>query len=165
MPNGGVRKRFKAFELDAVMLVLPSLEEWLPQGHLARFVGELVDDELDLTRFYASYAQAKGQPPYDPRLMLRILLYGYCVGVRSSREQERACSDVVAFRWLCAQQAPDFRSIGRFRERHLAALANVFLQAWELCRAAGLVSLGLLNWTGRRSGRTPRGIRPCPMPG
>lgn len=140
--NGGARKRFKAFEPDAVMLVPPSLDEWLPQGHLARFIGELVDGELDLTRFYASYAKAKGQPPYDPRLMLRILLYGYCVGVRSSRELERACTDVVAFRWLCAQQAPDFRSIGRFRERHLAALANVFLQALELCRAAGMVSLG-----------------------
>ncbi len=140
--KGGIHKRFKAFEPDAVMLVPPSLDEWLPQGHLARFIGELVDGELDLTRFYASYAKAKGQPPYDPRLMLRILLYGYCVGVRSSRELERACTDVVAFRWLCAQQAPDFRSIGRFRERHLAALANVFLQALELCRAAGMVSLG-----------------------
>ena len=140
--NGGARKRFKAFEPDAVMLVPPSLEEWLPQGHLARFIAELVDGELDLTRFYASYAKAKGQPPYEPRLMLRILLYGYCVGVRSSRELEKACTDVVAFRWLAAQQAPDYRSIGRFRERHLAALANVFLQALELCRAAGLVSLG-----------------------
>ena len=140
--NGGANKRFKAFESDAVMLVPPSLDEWLPQGHLARFIGELVDTELDLTRFYASYAKAKGQPPYDPRLMLRIVLYGYCVGVRSSRELEKACTDVVAFRWLAAQQAPDFRSIGRFRERHLAALANVFLQALELCRAAGLVSLG-----------------------
>ncbi len=140
--NGGINKRFKAFEPNAVMLVPPSLDEWLPQDHLARFIGELVDTELDLTRFYASHAKAKGQPPYDPRLMLRVLLYGYCVGVRSSRELEKACTDVVAFRWLAAQQAPDFRSIARFRERHLAALGNVFLQALELCRAAGMVSLG-----------------------
>ncbi|GAB3543764.1 hypothetical protein GCM10027403_38180 [Arthrobacter tecti] len=140
--NGGVRKRFRAFEPDAVMLVPPSLDEWLPRGHLARFIAELVEAELDLTRFYASYAKAKGQPPYDPRLMLRVVLYGYCVGVRSSRELEKACTDVVAFRWLAAQQAPDFRSIARFRERHLAALANVFLQALELCRAAGMVKLG-----------------------
>ncbi|WP_247647397.1 transposase, partial [Arthrobacter sp. E3] len=96
--NGGVNKRFKAFEPDAVMLVPPSLDEWLPQDHLARFIGELVDEELDLDRFYKAYAKAKGQPPYDPRLMLRIVLYGYCVGVRSSRELERACTDVVAFR-------------------------------------------------------------------
>lgn len=140
--NGGANKRFKAFEPDAVMLVPPSLDEWLPQSHVARFVAELVDVELDLTRFYVSYAKAKGQPPYDPRLMLRILLYGYCVGVRSSRELEKACTDVVAFRWLAAQQAPDFRSIARFRERHLTALANVFLQALELCRATGMLSLG-----------------------
>lgn len=140
--NGGINKRFKPFDPDAVMLVPPSLDEWLPEGHLARFIAELVDDELDLGRFYASYAKAKGQPPYDPRLMLRIVLYGYCVGVRSSRELEKACTDVVAFRWLAAQQAPDFRSIGRFRERHLAALAGVFLQALELCQAAGMVKLG-----------------------
>lgn len=148
--NGGVKKRFKAFEPDAVMLVPPSLDEWLPTNHLARFIAELVDDELDLTRFYASYAKAKGQPPYDPRLMLRIVLYGYCVGVRSSRQLEKACTDVVAFRWLAAQQAPDFRSIGRFRERHLAALANVFLQALELCRAAGMVKLGQVALDGTK---------------
>ncbi len=100
--RGGVNKRFKPFEPDAVMLVPPSLDEWLPEGHLARFIGELVDTELDLTRFYGSHKKAKGQPPYDPRLMLRIVLYGYCVGVRSSREIERACTDVVAFRWLAA---------------------------------------------------------------
>ena len=132
--NGGVNKRFKAFEPDAVMLVPPSLEEWLPQDHLARFIAELVDTELDLDRFYTSYARARGQPPYDPRLMLRIVLYGYCVGVRSSRQIERACTDVVAYRWLAAQQGPDFRSIARFRERNLAALANVFLQALEQCK-------------------------------
>lgn len=124
------------------MLVPPSLDEWLPQGHLSRFIAELVDTELDLSRFYASYARAKGQPPYDPRLMLRIVLYGYCVGVRSSRELEKACTDMVAFRWLAAQQAPDFRSIGRFRERHLPALVDMFVQALELCRAAGMVKLG-----------------------
>lgn len=148
--NGGANKRFRAFEPHAVMLVPPSLDEWLPGNHLARFIADLVEEELDLGRFYASYAKAKGQPPYDPRLMVRVLLYGYCVGVRSSRELERACTDVVAFRWLAAQQAPDFRSIGRFRQRHLAALGNVFLQALELCRAAGLVSLGRVALDGTK---------------
>lgn len=148
--NGGAKKRFRDFDPNAVMLVPPSLDEWLPEGHLARFLAELVENELDLERFYASYAKAKGQPPYDPRLMLRILLYGYCTGVRSSRELERACTDVVSFRWLSAQQAPDFRSIARFRERHLAAFANVFLQALELCRAAGLVKLGKVALDGTK---------------
>lgn len=148
--HGGANKRFRPFEPGAVMLVPPSLDEWLPADHLARFIAELVDHELDLGRFYKSYAKAKGQPPYDPRLMLRIVLYGYCVGVRSSRELERSCTDVVAFRWLAAQQGPDFRSIGRFRERHLAALANVFLQALELCQAAGMVKLGKVALDGTK---------------
>jgi len=148
--GAGIHKRFRAFEPDAVMLVPPSLDEWLPQNHLSRFIAEIVETELDLDRFYSSYRKIKGQPPYDPRLMVRVLLYGYCVGVRSSRELERACVDVVAFRWLSAQQAPDFRSIGRFRKRHLAALGNVFLDALELCRAAGMVSLGRVALDGTK---------------
>jgi transposase len=148
--GAGIHKRFRAFEPDAVMLVPPSLDEWLPENHLSRFIAELVETSLDLDRFYSSYRKVKGQPPYDPRLMVRVLLYGYCVGVRSSRELERACVDVVAFRWLSAQQTPDFRSIGRFRKRHLAALGNVFLQALELCRAAGMVSLGRVALDGTK---------------
>ena len=148
--GAGVNKRFRAFEPHAVMLVPPSLDEWLPQTHLSRFIADVVETQLDLSKFYASYGKTKGQPPYDPRLMVRVLLYGYCVGVRSSRELERACVDVVAFRWLAGQQAPDFRSIGRFRKRHLAALGNVFLQALELCRAAGMVSLGQVALDGTK---------------
>ena len=148
--GAGVNKRFRAFEPAAVMLVPPSLDEWLPQNHLSRFIADIVETQLDLKKFYASYAKTKGQPPYDPRLMVRVLLYGYCVGVRSSRELERVCVDVVAFRWLAAQQAPDFRSIARFRKRHLASLGNVFLQALELCRAAGMVSLGQVALDGTK---------------
>ena len=148
--NAGANKRFKPFDPDRVMMVPPSLDEWLPEGHLSRFIAEIVDAELDLSRFYAAYAKAKGFPPYDPRLMVRVLVYGYCVGVRSSRELERACMDVVAFRWLSAQQFPDFRSFARFRKRHLAALGNVFLQALELCRAAGMVSLGQVALDGTK---------------
>ncbi|WP_425266253.1 transposase, partial [Cryobacterium luteum] len=97
-----MNKRFRTFEPAAVMLVPPSLDEWLPQNHLSRFIADIVETQLDLKKFYASYAKSKGQPPYDPRLMVRVLLYGYCVGVRSSRELERVCVDVVAFRWLAA---------------------------------------------------------------
>ena len=148
--GAGINKRFRAFEPGAVMLVPPSLDEWLPENHLSRFIAELVETSLDLGRFYSTYRKVKGQPPYDPRLMVRVLLYGYCVGVRSSRELERACVDVVAFRWLSGQQTPDFRSIGRFRKRHLAALGNVFFQALELCRAAGMVSLGRVALDGTK---------------
>ena len=148
--RGPVDKTFRPFQPDQIFLVPPSLDEWLPQNHLSRFIADIVETQLDLKKFYASYATPKGQPPYDPRLMSRVLLYGYCVGVRSSRELERVCVDVVAFRWLAAQQAPDFRSIARFRKRHLSSLGNVFLQALELCRAAGMVSLGQVALDGTK---------------
>ena len=76
--GAGVNKRFRAFEPAAVMLVPPSLDEWLPQHHLSRFIADIVETQLDLKKFYASYAKTKGQPPYDPRLMVRVLLYGFC---------------------------------------------------------------------------------------
>jgi transposase len=148
--GAGVNKGFRAFDPDAVMLVPPSLNDWLPQDHLPRFIADVVEAQLDLSRFYASYTKIQGPPPYDPRLMIRVLFYGYCVCVRSSRELERVCVDVVAFRWLAAQQAPDFRSLGRFRKHHLAALRNVFLEALELCRPAGMVSLGQVAWDGTK---------------
>lgn len=69
-------------------LVPPSLDEWLPQNHLSRLIADVVETQLDLSKFYASYAKSKGQPPYDPRVLVRVLLYWYCVGVRSSRESE-----------------------------------------------------------------------------
>lgn len=72
--KGGANRRFRPFEPDAVMLVPPSLEGWPPANHLARFIAELVDNKLDLSRFYTAHAKAKGQPTYDPRLMLRIML-------------------------------------------------------------------------------------------
>ncbi|TFB63310.1 transposase [Cryobacterium sp. TMT1-62] len=127
-----------------------SLVEWLPQNHLSPFIADIVETQLDLTKVYASYAKSKGQPPYDPRLMVRVLLYGYCVGIRSSRELARVRVDMVAFRWLAAQQAPDFRSIAQFRKRHLSSLGNVFLQALELGRTAGMVSLGQVALDGTK---------------
>ena len=105
-----------------------SLVEWLPQNHLSPFIADIVETQLDLTKVYASYAKSKGQPPYDARLMVRVLLYGYCVGIRSSRELARVRVNVVAFRWLAAQQAPDFRSIAQFRKRHLSSLGNASLR-------------------------------------
>ena len=84
------------------MLLPPSLDDWLPALHLARFIAELVDEHLDLSRIRAAYTEGRGGPPYDPRLMVRILLYGYSIGVRSSRAIEVKCTDDVAFRWPAA---------------------------------------------------------------
>lgn len=145
-----VAKRFRPFDPSQAFVLPPSLDEWLPQEHLARFVGELVDDHLDLARFLAVFTETRGAPPYDPRLLLRVVLYGYCIGVRSSRELERACIDQVAFRWLAAGQTPGFRTIARFRKQHLSALAHVFLDALTLCQAAGMVKLGRVALDGTK---------------
>lgn len=117
-------KRFRAFDPHQVLPLPPSLDDWLPQDHLAQFVADRVDEVLDLGPVPADYTEKRGYPPYDPRLMARLLIYGYTTGVRSSRAIQRKCAEDIAFRCLAADQAPDFRSISRFRRRHLDALAG-----------------------------------------
>jgi transposase len=105
---------------------------------------------LDLTDLYASYEEVSGAPPYDPRMMLKLLLYAYSIGVTSSREVERRCATDVAFRWLSANAAPDYRSIARFRRRHLCAVDSLFVQVLALCSEAGLVKLGRVALDGTK---------------
>jgi transposase len=146
----GAAKTFRAYDPDQVLLMAPSLADWVPEGHLARFVSDLVDEALDLSVIYAAYVDERGFPPYDPRLMVKLLVYGYATGTPSSRKlEERTYSD-VAVRFLCANQHPDFRPIARFRKRHLEALAELFVQALRLCRQAGLVGLGTLALDGTK---------------
>lgn len=149
-PKAPVDKTFRVFAPDQGLLLPPSLDDWLPEEHLARFVADLVDEHLDLSRIHAVYTEGRGGPPYDPRLMVRILLYGYTIGVRSSRAIERKCVDDVPFRWLAAGAAPDYRAIARFRKRHLSALGHLFVQALALCQAAGMVSLGRVALDGTK---------------
>jgi len=136
-------KSFRACDLDQMYLLPPSLQDWLPEDHLARFLAE-VSGELDLQPIYAAYEQrdGRGQAAYDPRMMVRLLLYGYCVGKRSSRQIEKATYDDVAFRYLSADQHPDHDTIAAFRQQHLEALAGLFGQVLRLCREAGLVQVG-----------------------
>jgi transposase len=119
-------------------------------AHLARFIADLVDEHLDLSGFYAGYKEGRGGPPFDPRLMVRVLLMGYTTGIRSSRKLEAAYWDIVAFRWLAGGQAPAYRAIAKFRKRHLSALGHVFVQALELCQAAGMLSLGRVALDGTK---------------
>ena len=132
-----VDKTFRVFDPGQGLLLPPSLDDWLPAEHLARFIAELVDEHLDLSRIRAGYTDGRGAPPYDPRLMVRILLYGYSIGVRSSRAIEVKCTDDVPFRWLAAGAAPDYRAIARFRKRHLSALGHLFVQASVWSRRGG----------------------------
>jgi transposase len=146
----GAAKTFRPYDQGQVLLMAPSIQDWVPDGHLARFVSDLVDEALDLSAIYGAYEEERGFPPYDPRLMVELLVYGYATGTPSSRRlEERTYSD-VAVRFLCADQHPDFRPIARFRKRHLAALADLFVQALRLCRQAGLVGLGTLALDGTK---------------
>lgn len=143
-------KAFRAYDPEQVLLMSPVLAEWIPEGDLAHFVGDLVEDVLDLSGVYRSYESERGYPPYDPRLMLKLLVYGYANGICSSRKLERATHRDVAIRMLCAGQHPDYRSIARFRARHLEALSELFVEALRLCAKAGLVSLGQLALDGTK---------------
>lgn len=136
-------KTFRPYDLDQRLLLPPDLRDWLPPGHLALFISDVVD-EMDLSEIVRSYeaGDGRGQPPYHPALMVKMLLYAYCVGRPSARKIERATYEDVAFRVLAADQHPDHDSVAEFRRRHLAALANLFGQVLQLCQRAGLVTLG-----------------------
>ena len=147
----GEEKTFRPYCPEQVVLMAPVLAEWLPEGHLAHFVSDLVESgALDLSAVYAAYEEERGFPPYDPRLMVKLLVYGYAVGVVSSRKLERASYEDVAVRMLCADQHPDYRSVARFRRRHLEALSGLFVQSLRLCREAELVGLGSLALDGTK---------------
>ena len=124
-------------------LLLPAaLQKWLPVDHLAYFISDLVE-HLDLSAITARYqGEERGGPPYHPRMMVKVLLYGYCTGVASSRRIAQRLHEDIAFRVLAANNTPDFRTIADFRKDHLAALSGLFLQVLELCQRARLVKLG-----------------------
>jgi transposase len=144
-------KTFRRYDPDQVLLLAPVLSDWLPEGHLAHFVSDVVESgALDLSAVYDSYEEERGFPPYDPRLMVKLILYGYATGVVSSRRLERASYEDVAVRMLCADQHPDYRSIARFRKRHLEALGELFVQTLRLCEQARLVGLGALALDGTK---------------
>jgi transposase len=146
----GKAKTFRHYDPTQSFLLPPSLDDWLPEEHTARFVAEVVDEMVDLSSIYDSYVEASGAPPYDPAMMLKLLLYAYSTGVTSSREMERRCQIDVAFRWLSANAAPDYRSISRFRRRHALALDDLFIQVLALCASSGLVSLGRVALDGTK---------------
>jgi len=133
---------FLSCDRGQVMLLPASVAEWVPEGHLARFVVEVVE-RLDLTGFYAVYrADGSGRPAHDPAMMVALVLYNYAVGVRSSRVIERRCVEDVACRFVAANRAPDHVTINRFRSRHQDALSGLFGDVLGLCARAGMVRVG-----------------------
>ncbi len=136
-------KSFRADELNQSLLFPPSLHDWLPDNHLARFLADVVN-ALDLDAIYLSYNEkdGRGMSAYAPAMMVRVLLYGYATGIYSSRKIQAKSYDDVAFRFLSADEHPDHSTLAEFRKRHLHALAGLFTQALQLCAKAGLVKLG-----------------------
>ena len=137
--------------INQTLLFPPSLHDWLAEGHLARFLVDVVS-ALDLSAIYRSYAEkdGRGQAAYAPEMMVRLLLYGYANGVYSSRKIEKRTHEDVAFRYLSGDQHPDHATLAEFRKRHLEALAGLFTQALLLCAEAGLVKLGQVSIDGTK---------------
>jgi transposase len=139
---------FRPIDRDTGFLLPPSVDEWLPEKHLARFVVEVIDG-LDLSAMSGSY-RGTGSASYPPRLLLGILVYGYATGVFSSRKLERATYDSVAFRFVAANQHPDHDTIAAFRRRFLPRIEEVFVQVLLLAREMGLLRLGTVALDGTK---------------
>jgi len=135
-------KHFRPWRIDQTQLLPAAVEDYVPQGHVSRFVVALVRESLDLSAITASYTSGLGQPPFDPRMMTALLLNAYANGIYASRRMAKACAERADFMMIVAGDPPDFRTISDFRKRHLDALAGLFVQVLQLCRSAGLVKLG-----------------------
>jgi transposase len=143
-------QNFIAVDRDQVLLMPPSLQEWLPADHYAWFVLASVE-QMDLTDFVAAYRpDGHGRPAHDPGLMVALLIYAYSRGLCSSRGIERACVEDIAFRVIASNQKPDHATIARFRRRHEAALAGLFTEVLELCAEAGLAKVGMIAIDGSK---------------
>jgi transposase len=136
-------KTYRAWDVDQVWLLPPSVHDFVPAGHPAHLVRDLVREELDLSAVVADYErEERGQPPYHPAMMVALLLYAYTQGVYASRRIAKACEERLDVMAVTGMQRPDFRTISDFRKRHLAALSELFVQVLRLCRQVGLVNLG-----------------------
>src|SRR3954449_3038591 len=143
-------QRFIACDREQSFLMPPDVREWLPERHLAWFVIDAVE-EMDLDGFYAAHrVDGRCRPPYDPAMMVAVLVYAYARGIRSSRMIERACEEDVAFRVLAAQQRPDHATLARFVERHEDAIAGLFGEVLTLCARSGLVQVGVIAVDGTK---------------
>jgi transposase len=143
-------QNFLSCDRDQDFLMPPSVREWLPAGHLAWYLLDVVE-RFDLDAFYGEYrADGSGRPAHDPGMMVALLLYAYAVGERSSRRIERRCVEDVAFRVIAANRAPDHTTISRFRKRHAERLAELFVQVLAMCAKAGMVTVGTVAVDGTK---------------
>ena len=145
-------KTYLPYDPDQQLLLPAALQEWLPEDHLVYFISDVVD-QLDLSEITARYeGERRGGPPYHPRMMVKVLLYAYCVGVPSSRRIAQRLHEDIAFRVLAANNTPDFRTISDFRKDHLEALSGLFRQVLAFCQRTGMVKLGHVALDGTKVG-------------
>lgn len=142
-------KTFRPYEPGQMFLMPASLQDWLPKDHLVYFISDVVD-HLDLSAIWSRYEEERGYPPYHPAMMVKVLLYAYCLGVPSSRKIAKRLEEDIGFRVLAANNTPDFRTISDFRKDHLKVLAALFLQVLRLCQKAGLVQVGHVSLDGTK---------------
>jgi transposase len=135
-------KELRAWKIDDIQLLPPSVQDYVPEDHVSRLIVSLVRESLDLSAIKGSYASGLGQPPFDPRLMTVLLLHGYASGIYSSRRIAKATAERADFVMIVAGDPPDFRTVSEFRRRHLPASAGLFVQVLKLAEKAGLVKLG-----------------------
>jgi transposase len=143
------QKTFRPYDQDSLLLLPPSLHDWVDPHGLAAFLSDVVD-QLDLRVFLAAHEEPRGMPPYHPRMMLKVLLYGYATGVTSSRKLEERLGSDVNCMFLAGLARPDHKTIAEFRRRHLAAFSALFLEVLHLCQKAGLVKLGRIALDGTK---------------
>src|SRR5918995_3618798 len=137
-----MNKTFRPWDIDQVWLLPPSVHDFVASDHPAHLIREIVREELDLGAILSTYEEPRGFPPFHPGMMTALLLYAYAQGIYSSRRIARACEERVDVMAVTGLARPDFRTINQFRKRHLAALADLFVQVLALCRRAGMVRLG-----------------------
>ena len=143
-------KTYRPYVPEQDLLLPPSIREWLPEDHLAYFVSDLID-HLDLSAITAVYEdEERGYPPYHPVMLTKVLVYGYCVGVFSSRRIQRRLLEDIPFRVLAAGNEPDFRTIADFRKRHLTALQGFFEQVLHMARDLGAARVGRVALDGTK---------------
>jgi len=135
-------KTFRDWDIEQLMMFPRSVEDFVPQGHVAHFVRSTVCEALDLSGIVDCYSEERGYPPYHPVMMTALVLYAYCQGIDPSRRIAKACRERVDFMAVTAIQTPDFRTISEFRKRHMGSLEALFVQVLRLCQEAGLVKLG-----------------------
>ena len=145
MPKG-----YRTYLPEQELLLPPSLREWLPENHLVYFVSDVVD-QLDLSAIHAVYEkEERGQPPYDPSLMTKLLVYGYCIGVFSSRRIQKRLQEDIPFKVLGAGNEPDFRTLSDFRKIHIATLQSLFEQVLAMALECGAIKLGRVSLDGTK---------------